>query len=66
MSAWPARSYAERSVVPSIFYKPIARAWAAGHDSAQIAKGLNLTEADVCRVLASFQDRRHAERKLSA
>ena len=40
----------------------VLRRWYAGDDSAAIAAVLGIPEADVCRIVAADQDRRHAAR----
>jgi hypothetical protein len=40
----------------------IAERWAKGHDTLRIARSIALTEPEVCRILARFQDERHAAR----
>ena len=41
----------------------VLRFWAAGRDSQTIADALGLPQADVCRIVAAEQDRRHARRR---
>lgn len=42
--------------------REISERWARGHDTLRIAKGIALSEPQVCQILARLQDERHAAR----
>lgn len=44
--------------------REIAERWAKGHDTLRIAKGIALTQAQVCQILARLQDERLAARTI--
>ena len=41
----------------------VSRLWAAGKDTVEIAKAMNRSEAEICRILARLQHERHLARQ---